>query len=676
MKFEVTPAELERFSKSAKVANTSRPASSMTSKAIRKTTFEATKQNMDLIEQCRLDWESLYDFRKRRLRSRRYYEGDQWHELMVNPEDPRRMITEKQHINNQGKVAFVQNIIYQIVRNLIGQYRMNPSQSIVYSTDKSKSSEADAMGMALDAALSLNNITELDAALIEEFILSGVVVQKEMFSFWPTRDKEDLYIENVNVNRIFFNNDIRDIRGLDFYRIGEIKDTTIDRMIEHFATTDEQEDAIRDIYRNVDPNLNRTSKSLSTQEIDRLSFFYPDDTYKCRLIEVWYIEHEWSLKVHDPVDGSISILPLSYLPMVKEANAKRKAIASEQGIQDPALMTWTRRYEPYWKVKYLSPWGHCFYESKTVYQHQEHPYVIKLGSLLDGSVKGLIENLIDQQRYINRLISMLDFIMGASAKGVLLVPEDAISEDFPLESIASEWSKFNGVIKIRLKNDNPNAIPKQISANSTNVGAHELLSLQLKFIMEIAGVSPAIQGQSEKAGTPSSLYAQMTQNSMINSKDLFDKFANFKENRDRKALKIIKQFYKDRRVVNVGGRLTNKENTIYDPSFAEIDTDIKTIQGTDSPVYRAIIDETLMTLLNNKMIDIKMFLEHTSLPFADKLLDNINKREQQGGNGYIDPQTGQLADPSLMQNVLDGAEKQADPRALAMFQKMMSGAAA
>lgn len=668
MKLQLDQKDLKRISR--KKANGNRTTDgAITTKAISKSYFDTSEENRRLLEQCRLDWDSLYDFRRRRLRSRKYYQGDQWHELMLS--ETGRIITEKEYINSQGKPAFVQNIIRQIVRNMLGQYRTNPSQSIVYSMDRSKSSQADVMGVTLDAALNLNNTTELDAACLEEFILSGAVIQKEMYSYWPNRDKEDLFIENVNVNRIFFNSDIRDIRLIDIKRIGEIKDTNVEQIISAFGDTPEKEQAIRDIYRSTTEQYQRTSKSLSTQEIDRLSFFYPDDYNKCRIVEVWYQSYEWRMRVHDTLDGTWQVVDLTQ-KQIGQINAQRIEAAISNGIDVstvPLLESYPK-YEPIWKVKYLSPWGHCFYEGETPYEHQEHPYTLKLSPMLDGEVRGLVEDIIDQQRYVNRLISMLDFIMGASAKGVLLVPEDAIPDDMDINDFATEWTKFNGVIKIKLKNDNPNAIPKQVSANSTNIGAFEMLNLQLKLIMDIGGVSSAIQGQDAKSGTPSSLYAQMAQNSLINSRDLFDKFSDFKNQRDRKALKIIKQFYIEPRTINVGGRMSDSNNTIYTPDIADIDMEIKTIQGTDSPVYRAIVDDTLMTLLSNKMIDIKMFLEHTSLPFADKLLESIQKREQEGGNGMINPEDA----AQLQQAQAQVAAK--NPKADAMINQMMGKAQA
>jgi hypothetical protein len=73
-----------------------------------------------------------------------------------------------------------------------------------------------------------------------------------------------------------------------------------------------------------------------------------------------------------------------------------------------------------------------------------------------------------------------------------------------------------------------------------------------------------------------------------------------------------------------------------------------------------------MNMLSYKLIDIKMFLEHTSLPFADKLLDSIQKREQQGGNAQIDPE-----DAEQLRQAQVGAAAQ-NPKADAMINQMMA----
>jgi hypothetical protein len=113
-------------------------------------------------------------------------------------------------------------------------------------------------------------------------------------------------------------------------------------------------------------------------------------------------------------------------------------------------------------------------------------------------------------------------------------------------------------------------------------------------------------------------------------------FRYYKQKRDLKALKVIVQYYNDKRYLSVNGRSINEDSKIYDPDIVrDLDFDVVVSQGMDTPVYRQLIDETLMKLLEGQMIDIEMFLEHTSLPFADKLLSAIRQRKeammQEGG---------------------------------------------
>ena len=247
--------------------------------------------------------------------------------------------------------------------------------------------------------------------------------------------------------------------------------------------------------------------------------------------------------------------------------------------------------------------------------------------------------------------------MGSSAKGVLLVPEEAISDDFDLDDIASEWSKFKGVIKLKMKKGIET--PKQISANAKNIGAHDMLALQLKFMQDIFGSSPAIQGQRAPSGTPSSLYAQEAQNSTLNSKDLIDHFSWYIESRDQKILKLMLQFYKEERYINIGGTSYSEEAKIFRPELVEdVDIDLKIIQGQDTPIYRQLIDDLLFKLLEGNFIPINTFLENTSLPFADKIIESMQQQQQQiQEQGGLQPGQDQIQDP-LIQQLATGVQNE------------------
>lgn len=636
-------------------------------------------ENLELLRQAELYWNALRDFRTRRKKNRKYYRGDQWHEVMVNPDydstitdssDYRSMqyITEETYILNQGKIPFKQNLIRQLGKNILGQYRANPTESIVMARQRDKATEADIMSNALLYARSINHSQELEARNCEEFMLSGAAITYIGYKYIKERDGEDVWHMNDNPNRIYFNNDLQDIRLTDLTTIGRIIDMPLDSVISSFAKTKADDEKIRQFYAGTQNEIASANEALTPDNIDNLDFYNPIGTDKCRVFEHWYLKTEWRLYVHDYIDGSYSIVDMTEKE-IDAINTARIAAGGLQGIPPEMvpLMEYDKKKEQFWYVKFLTPRGDCLWEGESPYMHQEHPFAVTLYPLLDGEVWSIVEDVIDQQRYINRLIALYDFIMGASAKGVLMVDEDMVnSSSMTPEQWASEWTKFNGVIMYKSR---PGVeVPYQISSNSTNIGISEMLQLQLKLFQEITGVSEAIQGQTPKSGTPSSLYAQQAQNSLINIKDFFEVYAWHRKKIDMKTIKVIKQFYKEERYLAISGSVSNPETLIYNPErIKNLEFDNEVVASTDTPVYRAIIDDTLMQLLNAKLIDLEMYLENSSMPLANRLLESIKLRKEQMMDQQQAMGEGQAVPPELAQQIQAGSNPQAADMINRMF---------
>ena len=618
------------------------------------------ESNVFLLEKCRNDWSSLNDFRTRRKRARRYLRGEQWSDIITDP-DTGLSITEEDYIKKQGKVPLKQNQIRQLMKNLIGQHRQNVTKSIVLSRHQGKGLEAEMMSYALEYVHQFNQTAELDARIFEEFGISGALIQKLTYRFIKDRDIEDIWLENKNPATMFFNVDVQDIRMTDLRRIGEIIDITMPELISVFANTPKEADRIRNLYTDRTSEYFYSTTGLSAGEVDSLDFYFPRNPFKCRVIEIWELKAGWRTYAHDYADGSMSIIPYT-LNQVREININRVRMGMQEGIpvEDIPQIDARQKLEQFWYVKFLSPWGDLLWEGETTYEHQEHPFVIRLYPLLDGEVWGFVEDIIDQQRYINRLIILLDFIIGASAKGVLMIPESAIGR-MSVDEWASEWTKFNGMI---LYKDKPGADkPFQISANSTNIGAHELLSLQMQLMQEISGVHSAIQGMDAKSGTPASLYAQQAQNATLNSTDYMMFFNSYQQARDYKILKLIKQFYKEQRYLAIVGNTYSEEAKIFDPEkIKDMQFDIMISQTKDTPAYKALIEDTLKELLTSQMIDLDMYLENSSLPFADRLRESLKKRTEAQGEGGGMPGMPDIP-PELQNQITAGA----DPRAMEML---------
>ena len=260
--------------------------------------------NLALLRLAQDHWDSLEDFRSRRVRSRKYLRGDQWHELIDDPDNPGETISEETYIKRQGKVPLKQNLIRQLVKNLEGQHRMNPTQTMVVTRNRETQVEGEIMSNVLRAAKDLNRAKKLDAANWREYVLSGLPVRKTGFKFWHERDQEDLFLENVIPNKMFWNTDVSDPRLIDLNLIGELRDTDLDEIISAFGANEDEAAVIKNWYRNKDVNNTIVAHAgASPDRVDSLDFgIEPID--KCRVIEIWQLKSEWRIYAHDYADGT------------------------------------------------------------------------------------------------------------------------------------------------------------------------------------------------------------------------------------------------------------------------------------------------------------------------------------------------------------------------------------
>ncbi|MDD3962468.1 MAG: hypothetical protein PHT77_11475 [Bacteroidales bacterium] len=597
------------------------------------------QENLELLDQSGLFWSALEDFRDRRSKSRKYERGDQWHELVQNENG--EWVREDTLIREQNRLALKHNVIRQLVKNLLGQYRTNQAKSVVFSRTREDASLCEMMTNALQAVKELNQTKEMDAQQFHEHILSGMVVGKVGYDYFRELDRNDVLIENINVNRIFFNTDVMDIRTKDLNLIGEIIDIDMDTLISRFARDRDDEEYIRQAYIDVKGFVTAQSDAMSADSVDSINFYSANDG-KCRVYEIWYLKSEWRLWVHDPSQGTYRFYRLEDEDMLHAEMESRIIRAAQYGIlpEEIPQLKIERRYEQFWYVKFLTPNGKVLYEGETPYLHQRHPYILSLYPLLDGEVWGLVEDVIDQQRYINRLISLLDYIMGTSAKGLLMVPEESIPEGMSPTDFSDEWTKVGGVIVYKSRGGTP--APTVISSNSTNIGASEILAVEMQLINQLTGINQAIQGIQSSASDPASKYAMMAQHSSMNNRDVIENFHSWIQRRDNIVLQTIIQFYNEKTYLGISGHSYADEAKYYDPeAVKDIQFFTQISAMSDTPVYRQMIDDTLFKLLELQVIDGKMFLENTSLPFADKILDGISKKQEeiaeQAQEAGIDP---------------------------------------
>lgn len=282
--------------------------------------------------------------------------------------------------------------------------------------------------------------------------------------------------------------------------------------------------------------------ALDPDDIAVLAGLYPgaesgEDTMRCRVIEVWERRRIMRLLCRDWKSGRMF-------------RAEKEEYASLQaGYGDRLNIRWV--FDEQWQYSFLTPDGAVLSRGVSPYAHGRHPYVFKAYPFIDGEIHSFVNDIIDQQKLTNRLISMYDWILRASAKGVLLFPEGSLPEGVDINDVADEWGRFNGVIVYRPRAGVP--LPQQVSSKSADIGITQLLEIQMKMMEDISGVNGALQGKLESTSMSGTLYDQQTRNSLTALADLLKSFDDFVALATETDAVNISRYYTPRRIGRITG---------------------------------------------------------------------------------------------------------------------------
>lgn len=602
---------------------------------IKRTETSIRRDNVQKLDEYKVYWDSLEPVRKRYKRCARFNRGDQWSDYVMTADG---LVREDKHIMSQGLIPMKQNIIRTATKIMDGLFRSNKGKSIVISRKPNSSNIEKMLSNALQAVSEANALEEKDPYTFQLFLLSGLPIQRIGFDKMEKTRRFDGKVDVVDPMYVFFNTDIKDIAGEDLRVIGQLHDLTLEAMYVHFCKSKEDRQLIRELYSHANPHL-LSILEMSSQRSDNLDFYFPIENNMCRVIEVWEKRAVVVIDYWDHADGEEG----EWNGTIEEIEAINNArIQKFQSLgvpeEDWLLIEYDESTSFKWFYKFLTPFGEVLREGISPYKHGSHPFVFYPYPLIDGEIWGFVEDFIDQQKQVNRLYTLQDFTLGTSAKNTLVLDKDSLAGQLP-EDISATYREIGGVIVLDYKGGK-NQPPKELTGKGVIAGVTEMIGMQLKWMQDISGVQPALQGQSGSAGTPASKYAMETQNATLNVKGFLDAFNWFRKERDEKLLSTIVQFYKTERYLAISGNV-DENDKMYDPSLLEGDAGEFTLtigQSSDNPTYKGWMDEMLKELVINNMIDMEMFLKHSNFPFSKALLEDITNRKEQLGAGAMNPQ--------------------------------------
>lgn len=604
----------------------------------------------DVLLAAKACYDNMERFRADRRRNKRYNYGDQWKDIIYV--DGKRM-TEEDYIKEQGSVPLKNNLIRRLVRNVLGAYHGQSKEPICKARDRNEQQEAETLSTILQYNMQLNKMSEIYARSMEDFLIGGLVAHRKWYG-WQ-HNKLDCWTDYVHPDNFIIDTSGADFRGWDIELIGQIHDMSLGKVLGSFANTPEEYRRIENIYGYVHDRGRFTAMlgEFGYDDFRNLNFFLPHDSSLCRVYEIWKLEHKPRLRCKDWNSGELFKIELEdKSALVDRVNEQRIKDASVLGIptDDVPLIETEWFIDNYWYCYYLTPTGDILKEEETQYAHKEHPYVFKAYPFIDGEIHSFVSDVIDQQRYVNRLITLYDWIMRSSAKGVLLAPEDCF-KGMDINEVADEWTRFNGVILF--KPSKSGQVPQQVSVNSTNIGISELLNLQLKFFEDISGVHGALQGKAGASGTSGALYAQQAQNASTSLLDLLESFSSFVVDAAYKDVMNIQQFYDEKKVLDIAGA-SGKIAKCNPYKIKNVEFDMSIAENTATPAYRMQGNDFLMQIWAAGQITLEQMLENGDFPFADNLLQSIKAQQSRMEQG----EPAELS-PELMQEAQNGANMNA-----------------
>ena len=250
---------------------------------------------------------------------------------------------------------------------------------------------------------------------------------------------------------------------------------------------------------------------------------------------------------------------------------------------------------------------------------------MKAYPLIDGEIHSFVGDVIDQQRYTNRLVTLHDWMLRASAKGVLLVPEDCIPDGGSAETMVDAWSRHNGVIVYSpsVRGDSP----RQVQGSVDHAGITRLLETQLKFFEDISGVNGALQGNLTNSAMSAELYGQQTHNASMALMDVLNTFAEFVRDAAGIDVRNMRQFYDARTVEAITG---SQAHGFADDAgnASDVALDLSVTSDIATSASRQSTNALLLEIWKSGQITLEELLSAGEFPFADALLAARRRKPQ------------------------------------------------
>lgn len=632
-------------------------------------------KDWELLTRCRNAWNNLSGVRETRARTMRYCTGDQWSDtIRVYKNGYWQEMSERDYMERRNQTPMSNNIMVSILESITGLYAKQGTEPVCFARDNDSRQLSDMMSATMQCNWQTTEMQDLLNHAIKDYLQGGQMFVRES---WEDKELEmpDAWTELMEPDHMFFECG-SDPRHNDLSLIGVLHDVSREDLYQKFAR-EEYGLTIKDldtIFDLEDPYEHEGGYEFNDEKaLANLSFDYTNKgRHYLRVIEVWTTETKPRLQCFDPIATSgnnayfrIDLDDTAMIAKLRSDNNKRKQQYDEMGIPEDErayIKSWEVA-DKYWYYTYMSPDGTILCQGETPYDYKSHPFTMKLYPYINGEIHPFMANVIDQQRYINRLIVMNDMALRSSFKGFKMIPTTVLGGKSP-EQFMEQAVEYDGYIFYTPKRTMPNVKPEIITSSAVNIGTNELLQIELNLIREVTNVSGALQGKTPSAGTSAARYAQESQNATTSLFTILSDMEVFTERLATKKCMTIQQFYEDgRKIFNKDGLNVYRYDRL---SARDIHFKISIKNAAATAAYNTSQNDDLKELLGMGAINLIQYLQNVNKPYADKLLSSIQEQQAQLEQMY-QQQAAQQGGVQVDENgIVQGADQNAVAQAMSL----------
>lgn len=618
--------------------------SDMDSVRVRRDKLRGDGKDVSLLSRCETIWNNLDDFRQQRARGHRFYDGDQWADLItVNG----KTMTYREYLMSTGNVVIQTNQIKNRVDTIAGVMVKERNEPVCHAIDRDEQRYGEIVTEALQANCDKNQMQELYIKWIKDICIGGLAISYESYDDYtgPTR-RLDSWTRYINPNMVFFDGDAVDPRNWDFTIVGRYFYGSFEDICAQFVRKPSDYDILKEIYHNQSDPMRVEASVEFTDKFDdgNLVFMRSSDPTRCYVCEVWTKESRARIRLHDTNDGTEEIIDAddrAYRNQVKAENERRRRMARASGWNDsevPYIVgdgfggDETERsgffIDTFWYCRFLAPDGTVLWEGESPYADRSHPFNFCIFSYIDGRIVGYMNDAIDHNIAMNRAVVLHDWLVRSQAKGVTVVPRKLLGDMNELD-FANAWTSIDDLVFVDMKPGEEGLMPRQFNGVAQTFDVSGLLATYSRLMDSGSPVSGALQGKTPTSGTSGALYAQMTTNASTPVAALMEQFHDFVRNLLYKKMKNIALFYDTDRLASIAGRV----NSAIDiqgldlNEVADLEYDLRVRESSDTPVFREMQEQDLLIFLQAGFISFDEYLEASSKPYVDKILQKRQARQ-------------------------------------------------